>query len=235
MHSVSGDRTAHFRGMPNDIGVQSVQPVSIGRAGAETRAAPYFQPPVAKQPVSAPAIANPSLRLDPALGLVILQFHSDTGAPTTSIPSERQLEAYQRWTQTGIGTSARPLPARALLVIPKPPLAVIPRQPAAPLPVMPFRPARPLPSLPLARLMAVPRPTLPRAECPSRWPEQRRRTEARRRPAADPRHLHKKRLNVKESRSRRGCRCRRCRRQGCRSVWAGAVGCIKRFRTRAVL
>jgi len=90
--------------IPNDIGVQFVQPVSIGSAGAETRAAPYFQPPVAEQSVSAPAIANPSLRLDPALGLVILQFHSDTGAPTTSIPSERQLEAYQRWTQTGLGT-----------------------------------------------------------------------------------------------------------------------------------
>jgi hypothetical protein len=90
--------------MPNDIGIQSVQPISIGSDAAETRAAPYFQPPVAEQPVSAPAIANPSLRLDPALGLVVLQFHSDTGAPTTSIPSERQLEAYQRWTQTRIGT-----------------------------------------------------------------------------------------------------------------------------------
>jgi len=50
-----------------------------------------------------PALANPSLRLDPALGLVVLEFHSDSGAVTTSIPSERQLEAYQRWTQTGIG------------------------------------------------------------------------------------------------------------------------------------
>ena len=60
-----------------------------------------------------PGIANPSLRLDPALGLVVLEFHSDSGAVTSSIPSERQLEAYQRWTQAGIGAPPGGLGSRA--------------------------------------------------------------------------------------------------------------------------
>jgi hypothetical protein len=90
--------------MPSDIRIQSVPPLSsVNEAVVEPKAASY--PLSAATDLStAPAMANPSLRLDPSLGLVVLEFHSGSGAVTTSIPSQHQLEAYQRWTQTGIGT-----------------------------------------------------------------------------------------------------------------------------------
>ena len=37
------------------------------------------------------------------LGLVVIEFRNDSGTVTTSIPSERQLEAYQRWETTQLG------------------------------------------------------------------------------------------------------------------------------------
>jgi hypothetical protein len=90
--------------MPSDIRIQAVPPLSSANETAvEPKAAPYAVPSAVDSP-TAPAMANPSLRLEPALGLVVLEFHSGSGAVTTSIPSQRQLEAYQRWTQTGIGT-----------------------------------------------------------------------------------------------------------------------------------
>jgi hypothetical protein len=48
-------------------------------------------------------IINPTLRLEPGLGLVVIEFRNDTGAVTTSIPSQRQLQAYQRWDVTHFG------------------------------------------------------------------------------------------------------------------------------------
>jgi len=94
--------------MPGDIRIQPVSSLPAGsEATAEAKAQgsshASFPSPTVEQPSTMPALANPSLRLDPALGLVVLEFHSDSGAVTTSIPSELQLEAYQRWTQTGIG------------------------------------------------------------------------------------------------------------------------------------
>jgi hypothetical protein len=35
------------------------------------------------------------LQLDPALGIVIIQFHSEDGGITTSIPTAQKLQAYQ--------------------------------------------------------------------------------------------------------------------------------------------
>ncbi len=39
--------------------------------------------------------ANPSYVLDLGLGLVVLQYHNQNGDVTSSIPSERQLQAYR--------------------------------------------------------------------------------------------------------------------------------------------
>jgi hypothetical protein len=47
--------------------------------------------------------ANPSLALDPSLGLVVIQFHDASGAVVSSIPSASQLAAYSAWRQTGQG------------------------------------------------------------------------------------------------------------------------------------
>jgi hypothetical protein len=46
---------------------------------------------------------NPSLQLDPVLGLVVIEFRNDAGNVTTSIPSERMIQAYQRWQNTHFG------------------------------------------------------------------------------------------------------------------------------------
>ncbi len=54
---------------------------------------------------------NPSLRLDGALGMVIIEFHSESGAVTASFPTERQLEAYRIWERTG--TDGAPPPGRS--------------------------------------------------------------------------------------------------------------------------
>ncbi len=43
-----------------------------------------------------PPLANPSLHLDLALNLVVLQFFNAAGEVTQSIPSQKQLEAYQK-------------------------------------------------------------------------------------------------------------------------------------------
>jgi hypothetical protein len=53
---------------------------------------------------------NPSLQLDPALGLVVIQFRNDAGDVTASIPSERQLQAYQRWATTQFGPAPDNMP-----------------------------------------------------------------------------------------------------------------------------
>jgi hypothetical protein len=91
--------------MSNDFTVQSVTAV---RAPSESTHEPgAASVPVPRQPVlgRTPApLTNPTLRLDPALGLVVIEFHNDTtGSVTASIPSQRQLEAYQRWDATHFG------------------------------------------------------------------------------------------------------------------------------------
>ena len=53
--------------------------------------------------LAAPLITNPTLRLDAALGLVVVEYRDDRGAITTSIPSQRALAAYRRWDATRSG------------------------------------------------------------------------------------------------------------------------------------
>jgi hypothetical protein len=89
--------------MPNDL---AIQPLTAVRTGAEIigEAKTANQPPPQPEPAPNPSpIANPSLRLDPALGIVVLEFRNDAGTVTTSIPSQRQLQAYQKWDATHFG------------------------------------------------------------------------------------------------------------------------------------
>jgi hypothetical protein len=96
--------------MSNDL---AIQPLTAVRTNAEiageAKAAASQPPPQPEAAVSPSPIPNPTLRLDPALGLVVLEFRSDTGAVTTSIPSQRQLQAYHKWDATHFG----PIPAGA--------------------------------------------------------------------------------------------------------------------------
>ena len=90
--------------MPNDITVQPVATVrSAGDASDEMKISPTARAPPS-QPVASPLpTPNPTLRLDPALGMVVIEFHNTSGALTTSIPSQRQLAAYQKWSVTHVG------------------------------------------------------------------------------------------------------------------------------------
>jgi hypothetical protein len=90
--------------MPNDLVVQSLMAVRTGtEGGSEAKAAASQPPPQPERAANPSPFPNPSLRLDSALGLVVLEFRSDTGVVTASIPSQRQLQAYQKWAETHAG------------------------------------------------------------------------------------------------------------------------------------
>jgi hypothetical protein len=90
--------------MSSDMSVQAVAGIRTGReVAADSKMVSPSEPPPAEAAFAQSPVINPTLRLDAALGLVVIEFRNDSGAVTTSIPSERQLEAYQRWEQTQAG------------------------------------------------------------------------------------------------------------------------------------
>jgi hypothetical protein len=93
--------------MPNDLAVRSVSAAaSVVEMSGSTDATPEAIPP--RPPRGDTGRPNPSLRLDGALGMVIIEFHAESGAVTTSIPTERQLQAYRVWERTGTNGAAPP-------------------------------------------------------------------------------------------------------------------------------
>jgi hypothetical protein len=79
--------------MHNDISIQGVSPLGAsGDLPSEHRASSAIAPALAD---GAPMHPNPSQRLDPALGLVVIEFRDASGNVTDSIPTERQLQAYR--------------------------------------------------------------------------------------------------------------------------------------------
>jgi hypothetical protein len=66
-----------------------------GTAPSQTEAAPTTKP--------VQLFVNPSYRFDPTVGLVVIEFHNDTGGVSNSIPSARQLEAYRTHQETPPG------------------------------------------------------------------------------------------------------------------------------------
>lgn len=50
---------------------------------------------------AAPPVPNPRLRLDPQLGMVVMEFRSGPGVPERSIPSAQELAAYRSAALTG--------------------------------------------------------------------------------------------------------------------------------------
>jgi hypothetical protein len=90
--------------MSSDFAVQPATPVRIGTEAVDAAEAVAFQQLPRQEPAPSPSlIPNPTLRLDPALGIVVIEFRNGTGAVTTSIPSERQLQAYQKWKLSRVG------------------------------------------------------------------------------------------------------------------------------------
>ncbi|MDR3539191.1 MAG: hypothetical protein P4L71_22070 [Acetobacteraceae bacterium] len=81
--------------MPNELSIQGVSPLNTTGDTTTEPKGEAFAPPAAATPVSSPLYVNPSLRLDPTLGLVVIEFRDPSGSVTSSIPSQRQLQAYR--------------------------------------------------------------------------------------------------------------------------------------------
>ena len=62
--------------------------------------------PAAAAPVGK-SLPNPTLRLDPGLAIVVIEFRDETGAVRNTIPTEQQLEAYRSWDRGHIGEAPR--------------------------------------------------------------------------------------------------------------------------------
>ena len=70
--------------------VQPAPPANQARAAANPSSA--IAP--ASGSSATPANPNPTYELDPALGLVVIQYRSEAGKVDLSIPSAQQLDAY---------------------------------------------------------------------------------------------------------------------------------------------
>lgn len=61
---------------------------------APPRAAPPERQPAMSLAKAPPPLSNPSVRLDPQLNIVVLEFYDANGEITRKLPTERQLRAY---------------------------------------------------------------------------------------------------------------------------------------------
>lgn len=81
--------------MSLDLAIRPVPPQEVSRqsfrAAGPDRAAGSAPP--APPPEIGPA--NPRLRMDLDLGIVVIEFRDTTGQVTTSVPTPRELEAYR--------------------------------------------------------------------------------------------------------------------------------------------
>ena len=113
--------------MPNDLTIPAVAANSSGNNTAVKAKAATVESATVVDPAPAPPLTtNPVIRLDKSLGLVVIEFRNASGAITTSIPSQRQLQAYQRWDDTRLG----PAPPGCADTPPGTPVA--PQTPAVP-------------------------------------------------------------------------------------------------------
>jgi hypothetical protein len=112
-------------------GVLPIQAAATVRSGSDNAGEAQAPESVSPAPaLSASVIVNPTLRLDAGLGLVVIEFRNDTGDVTTSIPSQRQIEAYQRWAQTHAGPDPSAASTGAVTSAPVP--AVVASEPSVP-------------------------------------------------------------------------------------------------------
>lgn len=100
--------------MPSDLSVRAVSPIA-GPSENPTEPKPeaFIPPATASPPQTGPPILNPTLRLDPALGLVVIEFRDESGNVTASIPSQRQIDAYRMWSDPLPGRGTQPAQAHA--------------------------------------------------------------------------------------------------------------------------
>ena len=94
--------------------------LSVTRVGAASATAEVARPtgavPTDKRvadPAQVPpslvgkSLPNPTLRLDPGLAIVVIEFRDETGAVRSTIPTDQQLDAYRSWDRGRIGEPPR--------------------------------------------------------------------------------------------------------------------------------
>jgi hypothetical protein len=83
--------------------VAAVDPAEAARQRGSVpgHAADTAQRAVAPEP--AKPLPNPTLRLDPSLAIVVIEFRDEAGAVRSTIPSEQQLDAYRTWERGHVG------------------------------------------------------------------------------------------------------------------------------------
>ena len=92
--------------MRNDMSIQGVSPVTS--TGDPAPALKEPAPAAASSPasaVAAPSYVSPALRLEPELGLVVIEFRNSAGTVTDSIPTARQLHEYKQHARIEIGSA----------------------------------------------------------------------------------------------------------------------------------
>ena len=68
----------------------------VGAAAVRPVTQVHRQPASAPPPLSAvPPPPNPSMRLDPTLGMVVMEFRNGSDEVQRSVPSETELQAYR--------------------------------------------------------------------------------------------------------------------------------------------
>lgn len=92
--------------MTTALTIPPLEPTCTAQAPLAHAPEPATAPRAAPPPPAAlaPGEPNPTLRLDPALGLVVLQYRDGPNGGSTSIPTQQQLEAYR----TGAATLPPP-------------------------------------------------------------------------------------------------------------------------------
>ncbi|MCU0983850.1 MAG: hypothetical protein MUC89_02755 [Acetobacteraceae bacterium] len=87
------------------IGKPQVQKGSAEQVQAQLQQKQAELPPPRAQAPATP-IANPAVRFDQRLGLVVIEFLDDQGEIANSVPSPRQLKAYE----AGLNMRSGPVP-----------------------------------------------------------------------------------------------------------------------------
>lgn len=96
--------------MSNELALSRVAAVPASMEAARDRPMPPAQPyPADRAPdkLATAAPPNPTLRLDPELEIVVLEFRDDNGRVRNTIPTEQQLAAYRSWDRTQTGEPPR--------------------------------------------------------------------------------------------------------------------------------
>jgi hypothetical protein len=82
--------------MPNDLNIQVVAQPNTGNSSATPFKAAAMAVPVEQTAPVAMAEPNPTLALNAALGIVVIEFRNSAGSVVSTIPTAQQIRAYKQ-------------------------------------------------------------------------------------------------------------------------------------------